>query len=216
MHKINVLTIGSKNFNTSIEELKDYLNFKLTTSNDNLENIILDTFDVLFVHQDYLQQNIAKNLLHKSNNIKILITHSNNLISSYDDFNDILQMPVSVKDINQIVENSIIKKSFNKNSSIKIKSYILNKNEKKLYRDADFILLTEKEIQLLEIFLRNKRPVNKDKILNEVWKYVSDVDTHTVETHIYRLRKKIKNKFFDDDFILNYNEGYSLWKKEIK
>jgi DNA-binding response OmpR family regulator len=210
MHKINVLTIGPKNFNTSIEELKDYLNFKLTTSNDNLENIILDTFDVLFVHQDFLQQNTAKNLLRKSNNIKILITHSNNPNSGYDDFNDILQMPVSVKDINQIVENSIIKKSFNKNSSIKIKSYILNKNEKKLYRDADFILLTEKEIQLLEIFLRNKRPVNKDKILNEVWKYVSDVDTHTVETHIYRLRKKIKNKFFDDDFILNYNEGYSL------
>ena len=210
MHKINVLTIGSKNFNTSIEELKDYLNFKLTTSNDNLENIILDTFDVLFVHQDYLQQNIAKNLLHKSNNIKILITHSNNLISSYDDFNDILQMPVSVKDINQIVENSIIKKSFNKNSSIKIKNYILNKNEKKLSRDTDFILLTEKEIQLLEIFLKNKKPVNKDKILNEVWKYVSDADTHTVETHIYRLRKKIKNKFFDDDFILNHKEGYSL------
>ena len=210
MHKINVLTIGPKNFNTSIEELKDYLNFKLTTSNDNLENIILDTFDVLFVHQDFLQQNTAKNLLRKSNNIKILITHLNNPNSGYEDFNDILQMPVSVKDINQIVENSIIKKSFNKNSSIKIKSYILNKNEKKLYRDADFILLTEKEIQLLEIFLRNKRPVNKDKILNEVWKYVSDVDTHTVETHIYRLRKKIKNKFFDDDFILNYNEGYSL------
>ncbi len=210
MHKINVLTIGSKNFNTSIEELKDYLNFKLTTSNDNLENIILDTFDVLFVHQDYLQQNIAKNLLHKSNNIKILITHSNNLISSYDDFNDILQMPVSVKDINQIVENSIIKKSFNKNSSIKIKNYILNKNEKKLCRNTDFILLTEKEIQLLEIFLKNKKPVNKDKILNEVWKYVSDADTHTVETHIYRLRKKIKNKFFDDDFILNHKEGYSL------
>ena len=65
------------------------------------------------------------------------------------------------------------------------------------------VLLTEKEIQLLELFLKSNKPLSKKKILEEVWKYVSSADTHTVETHIYRLRKKIKSKFSDDDFILN-------------
>ena len=66
----------------------------------------------------------------------------------------------------------------------------MNKNEKKLSKHDKFIILTEKEIQLLELFLKNKTPISKDKILSLVWNYSSDADTHTVETHIYRLRKK--------------------------
>ena len=209
MHKINVLTFGSKNFNTSINELKDYLNFELTTTNDNLENSNFNAHDVLFIHEDYLKDNSIKNILAITNKIKILITHSKNSNLNY--FTDILELPTSIKDLNRIVENSIIKKSFNKNSSIQVKNYTLNKNEKKLYKkDSEFISLTEKEVQLLEIFLRNKKPVNKDKILDEVWKYASEVDTHTVETHIYRLRKKIKSKFSDENFILNNKNGYYL------
>ena len=73
-----------------------------------------------------------------------------------------------------------------------------------------FILLTEKEIQLLELFSTSKKGISKSKILNKVWKYAADADTHTVETHIYRLRKKIKVKFFDDSFILNTDDGYLL------
>ena len=73
------------------------------------------------------------------------------------------------------------------------------------------ILLTEKEIHLLEILLSNKKDsIHKDEILKKVWKYAEDADTHTVETHIYRLRKKIKDKFFDDEFIRNDKDGYSL------
>ena len=115
-----------------------------------------------------------------------------------------------IEDLNNIIENSIIKKSFNINSSIRIKNYILDKNEKKLIKDNDFILLTEKEIQLLELFLDNVKPISKDKILEQVWKYSSSADTHTVETHIYRLRKKIKSEFQDDSFILNNKDGYLL------
>ena len=91
-----------------------------------------------------------------------------------------------------------------------VKNYILDKNEKKLKKDNNFIYLTEKEIQLFELFLKNKKSINKDQILNEVWGYAKDADTHTVETHIYRLRKKIKNEFSDDNFILNDKKGYSL------
>ena len=102
------------------------------------------------------------------------------------------------------------KKKFNKNSSIKVKDYLLNKNEKKLFKSAKFLVLTEKEIQLLELFLSNKKPISKDTILSSVWNYSVEADTHTVETHIYRLRKKIFEKFTDDNFILNNKNGYYL------
>ena len=87
---------------------------------------------------------------------------------------------------------------------------MLNKNEKKLSKSNNFILLTEKEVQLLELFLKNKKPISKDSILSSVWNYSSDADTHTVETHIYRLRKKIIEKFMDERFILNNKDGYYL------
>ena len=65
-------------------------------------------------------------------------------------------------------------------------------------------------MQLLELFLKKKKPVNKNEILSLVWQYASDADTHTVETHIYRLRKKIKDKFSDENFIHNNKKGYYL------
>jgi DNA-binding response OmpR family regulator len=119
-------------------------------------------------------------------------------------------LPVSITDLNTFIETSIAKKSFNKNSSIEIKDYILNKNEKKLFRDGNFIVLTEKEIQLLELFLNNDKSISKSKILEVIWKYSPEADTHTVQTHIYRLRRKIKSKFLDEKFILSNKSGYSL------
>ena len=86
----------------------------------------------------------------------------------------------------------------------------MNKNEKKLFKLDDFIILTEKEVQLIELFLNNKKPTSKDNILSSVWNYSTDADTHTVETHIYRLRKKINDKFMDEKFILNCKAGYYL------
>jgi len=208
MHKINVLAFGNKNFNTSLEELKDYLNFKLTTINDSFENKSLAQYEVLLVHEDFLNKNIDNKLLQQTNKIKILVFSSKNNISNI--FSEQLSLPINIKDLNKVVENSIVKKNFNKNSSIKIKNYILDKNEKKLAKFDDYILLTEKEVQLLELFLISKKSINKSEILDKVWQYSSDADTHTVETHIYRLRKKIKAKFSDENFILNDKNGYLL------
>ena len=70
--------------------------------------------------------------------------------------------------------------------------------------------MTEKEIQLLQLFLQTTAPISKKKILSTVWHYSDNADTHTVETHIYRLRKKINDKFSDDNFILNDKKGYYL------
>ena len=208
MHKINVLSFGSKNFNISLEELKDHLNFKLTTIDTNIEPKLFDNFDVLFCHQDFFKNNSLEDVFKRSDKIKILAYNSSKI--KFDFFADKIFLPAKFEEINNIIENSIVKKNFSKNSSIKVKNYILDKNEKKLLRDKTYVLLTEKEIQLLELFLSYNKPISKNKILDEVWKYSEDADTHTVETHIYRLRKKIKSKFSDEDFILNNKSGYVL------
>ena len=93
---------------------------------------------------------------------------------------------------------------------IKVKSYSLDKNEKKLSKKNVSVILTEKEIQLIELLIDNNKPISKENILSLVWNYSEDADTHTVETHIYRLRKKINNKFQDNDFIFNNKNGYYL------
>ena len=140
--------------------------------------------------------------------IKIYVFSSTN--APLNIFDEKIPLPTCLKDLNEIIENSLVKKHFNNNSSIKIKSYLLNKNEKKLIKDNVYISLTEKEIQLLQLFLKNYKSISKGKILKEVWKYNVEADTHTVETHIYRLRKKIKTKFLDESFILNTKTGYSI------
>ena len=210
MHRINVLAFGSQNFNTSLEELKDYLNFKIKFAKNEFNAQIFDEHDVLLIHEDFFKNvdTAKKELLKKSDKIKVLAFNSVNQHANL--FTEKLNLPTTIKDLNQSIEKSIIKKHYSKNSSIKIKDYILDKNEKKLIKKLDNILLTEKEIQLLELFLLNTTPISKDKILKEVWKYSIDADTHTVETHIYRLRKKIKSQFSDENFILNYKNGYSL------
>ena len=208
MHTINVLTFGSRNFNTSLEELKDYLNFKLTFTDKEINKETLNNHDVLILHQDGLLGDSLEKLLKDSKKIKILV--SNKSDKKKDQFNEIISLPLKISDLNQIVENAVTKKNFNKNSSILIKQYKLDKNEKKLIKNKNYILLTEKEIQLLELFLDNKKPISKNIILKEVWKYSTSADTHTVETHIYRLRKKIKSKFLDENFILNNKDGYLL------
>ena len=88
--------------------------------------------------------------------------------------------------------------------------HFLNKNERKLSKLDEFIILTEKEVQLIDLFLNNKEPISKDNILSSVWNYSAEADTHTVETHIYRLRKKVAEKFMDEKFILNNKDGYYL------
>ena len=70
------------------------------------------------------------------------------------------------------------------------------------------------EIELIEL-LKKRSFTKKKEILAMIWKYSDDADTHTVETHIYRLRKKIKEIFNDETFIKSEKKGYTIWKKEI-
>ncbi len=201
MHKLNVLIFGPSSFVSTLDELKPFLKFNPFTDNLNKEH------EVILIHHEALKDKKIKNFIEGSNAIKIFASKSINSFVSYDAY---LELPSSLKEINAVVENITAKSKFSKNSSIEIKNYLLNKNEKKLYKQNNFIILTEKEIQLLELFLENKKAISKDNILSTVWNYSADADTHTVETHIYRLRKKISEKFMDEKFILNNKEGYYL------
>jgi|TARA_B100001093_G_C26458370_1_gene855323 hypothetical protein len=201
MHKLNVLIFGPSSFVSTLDELKPFLKFNPFTDNLNKEH------EVILIHHEALKDKKIKNFIEGSNAIKIFASKSVNSLASYDAY---LELPSNLKEINAVVENITAKSKFSKNSSIEIKNYLLNKNEKKLYKQNNFIILTEKEIQLLELFLENKKAISKDNILSTVWNYSADADTHTVETHIYRLRKKISDKFMDEKFILNNKEGYYL------
>ena len=201
MHKLNVKILGPSSFVSTLNELKIYLKF-----NPSIDGLNDNPIAILF-HIDALQDVNQKNYIDSKNSIKICVGKKNEL---KDNFDANLELPTTLKEINTIIENTVAKKKFNKNSSIVIKDYLLNKNEKKLSKSGDFIILTEKEVQLLELFLNSKKPLSKDRILSLVWNYSSDADTHTVETHIYRLRKKITEKFMDQKFILNDKNGYYL------
>jgi len=173
-----------------------------------LDEVELKNYDIIILHKDCLKIDSVKKILQDSQKIKILA--SNVSVKEKDYFNSIISLPIKLSELNRIIENLIVKKNYNKNSSILLKEYKLDKNEKKLVKDKSYISLTEKEIQLLELFLETKKSISKNKILEEVWKYSSLADTHTVETHIYRLRKKVKSKFKDENFILNNKDGYML------
>ena len=207
MHQLNVLALGPNSFINTLIELKQYLKFNLSKANNNLDKNLMATYDILLFHEEFLENKNDKNIVDNLNIIKVLASTSSSKAVKHDAF---LKLPTSINDINFIIENSAIKKKFIKNSSIKIKNYYLDKNEKKLSKNDIFIILTEKEIQLLELFLNSNFSISKKEILSQVWHYSSDADTHTVETHIYRLRKKINDKFCDDQFILNDKNGYSL------
>ena len=208
MHKLNIVVFGPHSFILTLNELKPHLKFNLSHSDKVLSNLKLNDPNVLICHQEYINDKKNFDMVNDSQCIKILATNINEKKSNI--FDGVINLPSSVKEFNKIVEISASKKQFSINSSIKIKDYSLDKNEKKLIKTNISIILTEKEIQLLELFILNKKPISKDKILSLVWKYSLDADTHTVETHIYRLRKKIYENFTDEQFILNNKEGYYL------
>ena len=91
-----------------------------------------------------------------------------------------------------------------------IGSYNLNLNSRQISRDSVKLNLTEREGNLIIFLKKSLSPVSVNRLQKEVWEYGSDLETHTVETHIYRLRKKIKEKFNDDNFIISSKEGYII------
>ena len=199
------LIIFAKNdFINSILELKEFFKFDISTAKNN--DFSLD--DILMIHEDVINENDVKNVISDSKNIKILVSKVEK--QAQKGFYNFLKLPVTINEINKTILDLKSRYNFAKNSSLKIKDYFLDKNQKILEKEKKKISLTEKEIKLLELLLDSKKPISKNFIQKTVWEYSEEADTHTVETHIYRLRKKIADEFKDEKFILNSKDGYYL------
>ncbi len=201
------MALGNKEFNSSLFEIKEHLDFNLETNNETVKESDLKKYLGLIVHEDLLTDNNIKNIL-KDETINKVIIYSSQIINLKDNIEKLF-LPTSIDQINKVVIDNIVKRKFKVNSALKIHNYILDKNARKLSKNNIFLELTEKEIELIEL-LYKKLFTKKKEILSAIWKYSDDADTHTVETHIYRLRKKIKKTFNDDLFLKNEKRGYTI------
>jgi len=213
-YNFNVFCVGGKEFNVSLLELKEFLGFKISilkdinNSDPNIKN------SIILIDSDFIESYNTKKINDLKCKYKLLINNSKDCKKLIID--EKLISPFFINDLKKKIIKIFTSQKFNQNSSIQIKDYILDKNEKKLKKDNLYIVVTEKEIQLIELLFSTSKPSTKKEILNSVWNYSSDADSHTVETHIYRLRKKISDKFNDTGIIKSEKEGYTIWKKEIK
>ena len=208
--KNNLLVFGTKNFNNTLNEIKEYLEFSLIFFKDN--TLFADkiySINAVLIDSDVCNNPEILSVINSIVNKPILLIDHKGSFKKCN-YTDKIASPLILSDFNSIILNLVSSKEFSKNSSIKIKQYTIDKNEKKLKSDDVSIIVTEKEIQLMELLFEEKKPLSKNNLLKILWKYSEDADTHTVETHIYRLRKKISDKFNDENFIVHNKNGYSI------
>ena len=193
----NVFIINFNSLYEILNEIKENLPFKITNiekEEDFNKKLDLDKLDKL----DYLVISKTDYKLLLNNNI----TNKNFL-----DFND---LPLSYKKLLELINIKLIKLRFNQQSKIIINNYELNLNSKFFSKGNLKLKLTEKEIETI-LYLNDKK-IKHDvaDLQKNIWGYSADLETHTVETHIYRLRKKISDLFKDEKFILSHKNGYFI------
>ena len=118
--------------------------------------------------------------------------------------------PYKMLNLIQAINLKFLKNKFNFQSDVEISSYKLNLNSREISKNQISLALTERETNLILYLYQAKKAVKIDILQKDVWEYGSKLETHTVETHIYRLRKKIKEKFNDENFILSLKDGYKI------
>ena len=204
-----LLILGSKNFNNSINEVKEYLNFSLSFYDFTAKPYLIESsVSAIIVDSQVLDVNNLS-IINKINDKPILLleTLANKTTCNY---NDKILLPTTLDELINKTIKTITAFKFSINSALQIKKYILDKNKKKLIKGNTYISITEREVQLIELLFYEKKSLSKNYILKKIWNYSDNADTHTVETHVYRLRKKIYNKFSDDKFILTFENGYII------
>ena len=122
--------------------------------------------------------------------------------------------PISIFKLLEKINIEFIKKNFHEQSEIFIGNYRLNLNSREMFLKENKLKLTEKEISSIIYLFQSDKPISVQELQTKVWGYQSQLETHTVETHIYRLRKKISKTFNDDGFIISNKNGYEIKKKE--
>ena len=119
------------------------------------------------------------------------------------------ELPIKIEKLLEIININFLKKNFISQSSFKVGKYNLDLNSREISWKNKILNLTEREANLI-IFINQNKNVSIDELQKDVWGYVSELETHTVETHIYRLRKKIKKEFNDENFITSLKDGYFI------
>ncbi len=124
------------------------------------------------------------------------------------------KFPINIKELNQIFNVNFLKSKFSEQSKISLGNYNLDLNSRILKKASKELELTEKECSILVFLRQSNQPVKINLLQEKVWGYNSELETHTVETHIYRLRKKISNKFSDNEIIISDQKGYFINEKK--
>jgi len=163
---------------------KDFLT-KITSTNSEISNSII---------------------VSKKNNHELLSSEKidTNCLILVDD------RPIKINQLLDKINIFLIKQKYNFQSQLIIKNYMLNLNSRTISTSKENLKLTEREIDVILFLMEKVLPQSVNSLQNEVWKYANTLETHTVETHIYRLRKKMKDKFNDNNFIVSSKEGYKI------
>ena len=190
----NVFIINYNSLYEILDEIKENLSFKIINlkNDEDLEKKFgLNKLDYLVISKTS----------HK------LLRNINIPDKNFLDFND---LPLSFKKLLELINIKLIKLKFNQQSKITIKGYELNLNSKFFSKGNLKLKLTEKEIEII-LYLNDKKiKHNVADLQKNIWGYSVNMETHTVETHIYRLRKKISDLFKDEKFILSHKNGYFI------
>ena len=190
----NVFIINFNLLYEILDEIKENLPYKIVkfeNEEDFQKNIDLDIINSLIIAKTNKKLLLNKNITNKN-------------------FLDFSNLPLSLKKLLELINIKLIKLRFNHQSKITIKGYELNINSKFFSKDNLNLKLTEKEIAII-LYLNNKK-IKHDvaDLQKNIWGYSTNMETHTVETHIYRLRKKITDLFKDENFILSHKNGYFI------
>ena len=171
----------------------------------NILNEIKDEFNL-----DLLKAN-KKNILEIKKGLKnnfLLITSEE--IKNIKNILILDKLPIKIEKLIEQINLKFLKDRFNEQSDVSIGDYKININSREISKDNKSIYLTEREINLIMFLSNSSLPAKIEELQKKVWDYGSELETHTVETHIYRLRKKIKKKFNDDNFIVSSKQGYLI------
>ena len=169
-----------------------------------LNEIAVDiNFNILLVDNENILNDTIKNL----NNYLIITDRDYSKIGHQFVFND---KPINIFKLIERINIEFLKVQFNNQSEVKVNNYIINLNSREIFAKNIKLKLTEKEINTIIFLSKSNKPVSIEELQEKVWSYQSDIETHTVETHIYRLRKKITNTFGDNEFIISKKNGYQI------
>ena len=185
----------------------------------NIQNLIIyrlnSLYNILNEVDQELHFNIIQiqneNLLHKEiKNLENYLVISKKKLKNINNQYVLEQTPIKVSQLIEKLNIEFLKMQFSNKSNIIINNYLIDLNTRELSLKDKKLKLTEKEISVILYLYNNKTPISIRELQVNVWQYQPDIETHTVETHIYRLRKKIANIFNEENFILSKKDGYTI------